>query len=518
MADGADIDIGQLSSEQQESLQQYTDVTGQEIKDALPLLERSQWNVQIAIAKFFDGEGPDLLAEAQAAQNIPPPMLTRYDNLHESLLDADDDRPRRTRPPRTEAAPRVVPQQPVNIRPQGLLSILLTPFSTTWNLTRGLLGVVGRIISFFLAFLPASFRPRYLGTTIRGLGQAHGRTATLPQEAARRFRREFEEAYGTHGLTFFEGGHAQALDTAKRELKFLLMVLISPEHDDTDTFIRNTLLSPEVVNYISDSSNNIILWGGNVADPEAHQVANEYSCLKYPFSCLVCLTPKEGSTRMGIVKRLAGPMTPAAYVAGLQDTVTKYSPDLNGVRAERAAQEHARNLRNEQDSAYERSLARDRERARQKREAEAAAAAAEKRALEEAEKAARQEELRRQWRKWRATTLAPEPEAKDAVRLALNMPASAGGGRIIRRFASTTTLEELYAFVECYDLLQEQYLDEKLSEPESYEHKYGFQIASMLPRETLEPSKIITIGQKMGRGGSLVVEDLIDEDDGQEVE
>lgn len=49
MADGVEFDLGQLSSQQQEALQQYTDVTGQEIKDAVPLLERSQWNVQVRI-------------------------------------------------------------------------------------------------------------------------------------------------------------------------------------------------------------------------------------------------------------------------------------------------------------------------------------------------------------------------------------------------------------------------------------------------------------------------------------
>ncbi len=37
-------------------------------------------------------------------------------------------------------------------------------------------------------------------------------------------------------------------------------------------------------------------------------------CTKYPFSCLVCLTPKEGSTRMGIIKRLVGPMTATACI------------------------------------------------------------------------------------------------------------------------------------------------------------------------------------------------------------
>ena len=125
---------------------------------------------------------------------------------------------------------------------------------------------------------------------------------------------------------------------------------------------------------INDPSNNIVLWGGNVLDSEAYQVAAEYNCTKFPFSCLVCLTPKEGSTRMSIVKRLAGPMSPQTYIAEIQTAINKYAPDLAGVRADRAAQDVARNLRTEQDSAYERSLARDRERARQRKEAEREAA------------------------------------------------------------------------------------------------------------------------------------------------
>lgn len=48
MADGGgEFDIGQLSPSQQEALQQYIQVTNQETKDAVPLLERSQWNVQV---------------------------------------------------------------------------------------------------------------------------------------------------------------------------------------------------------------------------------------------------------------------------------------------------------------------------------------------------------------------------------------------------------------------------------------------------------------------------------------
>lgn len=409
----------------------------------------------------------------------------------------------------------MVPQPPVLYKSPFLVAILFAPFRMGYRIFTGLF----RSIFYFLSFLPQSLRPQFVANSFaKGLKQTNGRRVTLPRETAQRFSRDFEEEYGAHGLPFFEGGHAQALDTAKKELKFLLTVLISPEHDDTESFVRNTLLAPEVVNFINDPANNIIVWGGNVLDSEAYQVAKEYGCLKFPFSCLVCLTPKEGSTRMGIIKRLVGPMTPEAYMAGIQGAITKYAPDLNGVRAERAAQEMARNLRSQQDSAYERSLALDRERARQKREAAAAAAAVEKRALEEAEAAARLEELRQKWRKWRATTIAPEPgsDVKDAIRLALNMPASSDAGRVIRRFASGTTLEELYAFVECYDLVQEGLGENQAEKPEDYEHKYRFRIASVMPRETFEPSKTATIGEKMGRGGSFVVEEITPEDEEDE--
>lgn len=50
MAGADDFDLSSLSASQQEALQQYTVVTSQEIKDAIPLLERSQWNVQVSFA------------------------------------------------------------------------------------------------------------------------------------------------------------------------------------------------------------------------------------------------------------------------------------------------------------------------------------------------------------------------------------------------------------------------------------------------------------------------------------
>jgi hypothetical protein len=45
-----EIDIGQLSEEQQLALGQYTSVTAQDVPAAVALLQRSQWNVQVSYA------------------------------------------------------------------------------------------------------------------------------------------------------------------------------------------------------------------------------------------------------------------------------------------------------------------------------------------------------------------------------------------------------------------------------------------------------------------------------------
>lgn len=523
-AAGPDLDLAQLSPEQQAALDQYTAVTAQDHAEAIPLLQRSQWNVQIAIAKFFDGEGPDPVAEAIAARDHIPAQASRHENLQETFADPPFGT---VRPPRRNVpapAPRIVPQQPSTHRPPLLLAIFLAPFNLAHRAASGAF----RVIVYVLAFLPAAIRPRAITTSItQGFKGTSGRRMLLPRDTAARFKREFEEEYGTSTLTFYEGGFAQALDEAKKELKFLLMILVSPEHDDTESFTRETLLAPDVTAFINDPQNNIVLWGGNVLDSEAYQVATEYNATKFPFTCLVCLTPREGSTRMSIVKRLVGPVAPATYVAELQSAITKYAPDLAGVRAERTAQEVTRSLRNEQDSAYERSLAADRARVRQRKDAEAAAAAAEKRAQEEAEAAERLARQREEWRRWRATTIAPEPDnaanAKDVVRLALKMPEESGAGRIVRKFASSTTVEELYAFVECFEYLERDLEDEKadIHKPSGYEHAYKFKIASLMPRVVYEPQGddgAATLGDKIGRSGNLIVEAFADDEEGVEGE
>jgi hypothetical protein len=45
----SEFDFSQLSEAQQLALQQYTSVTDQDVQSAIPLLQRSQWNVEASL-------------------------------------------------------------------------------------------------------------------------------------------------------------------------------------------------------------------------------------------------------------------------------------------------------------------------------------------------------------------------------------------------------------------------------------------------------------------------------------
>jgi FAS-associated factor 2 len=346
---------------------------------------------------------------------------------------------------------------------------------------------------------------------------ATGRRQLTPRDTAARFIREFEEEYGENNLPFSENGYAQVFDQAKKELKFLLIILVSPEHDETASFIRETLLSQEVVEYIRNPANNIILWAGNVQDSEAYQVATALNCTKFPFAGLIVHTPQVSSTAMGVATRIAGPTPPNQFVSKLRQAQQAHSEPLNRARAQRAEQQATRNIRQQQDSAYERSLAQDRERAKKKKEEAERKAKEEKEALEREQAKERYAQNLEQWRKWRASSLSAEPGAdeKDVVRISVRMPS---GERVIRKFSADAHIEELYAFVECYDVLQAGEADEKVEEPAGFEHEYKFQLVSPMPREAYELAKGGTIKERIGRSGNLIVErtDVEDEEDEEE--
>jgi FAS-associated factor 2 len=516
MADST-VDVAALTSDQQLALQQFTAVTDQEPSAAIPLLRRCEWNVQIAIARFFDGE-PAIDPIAAAAAEQAPQDIRRQ----ETLMNGFTSSPRSStssRRVRIEPAPRVVPQPENQVSTQAplVLAILFAPFSLVFSL----LSKYFRFMGWMFPFIPRTWG-RLTASNINSpasrRGAATGRRPLNPRDTAARFIREFEEEYGPHQLPFFESGYAQAFDLAKKNLQFLLVILISPEHDETTSFIRDTLLSQELVDFIRNPENNIILWTGNVQDSEAYQVSSALNCTKFPFAGLIVHTPQVSSTAMGIATRISGPTPPTQFIAKLRTAMQQHTEPLTRVRAQRQEQQATRNIRQQQDSAYERSLATDRERARKKKEEQERQAREEKEALEREQAAERYAQNLQQWRKWRASSIPaePSPDAKDIVRIAVKLPSEE---RVVRKFAADAHIEELYAFVECYDLLNSNE-EEKIQEPKDFEHEYAFRLVSPMPREVYDVKAGGTIKERIGRSGNLIVErtDVEDDDDGEEDE
>ncbi|KAG9533114.1 UBX-domain-containing protein, partial [Aureobasidium melanogenum] len=504
-------DISQLSQEQQLALQQVTSVTDQDLDTALALLQRCQWNAQIAITRFFDGDADVVDVD------VPPPQDSRRSENLAASLDAAAFA--RTRPTQhgLQQAPRVVPTPESQLTQPApfVLQLLFLPFNLTYSIFSRVFGALG----YLFPVIPRLLHRLFPLQSARPNNS--DRRPLNPRDTASRFIRDFEEEYNVEPNTipFFENGYAQAFDLAKRDLKYLLVILLSPEHDDTAPFVRDTLLSPQIKEFIQNHVSDMIVWAGSVQDSEAYQVANALNVTKFPFTGLIVHTPSVSSTSMSLIARVAGPVSPSEFLAKMQDAMQKRDQELEGARRQRSEQQASRSLREEQNSAYERSLAQDRERARQRKEAEAARQKAESEERERAEAKARKAQNILQWRKWRAQSLPQEPAStvSDVVRISVRMPS---GERVIRKFGADAPLEELYAFVECYDIMQsdELALEKDVSEPNGYSHEYEFQLVSPMPREVYSLEQGGTLKSRVGRSANLMVEKLIEEDDEDEDE
>ncbi|KAM3422842.1 FAS-associated factor 2 [Cercospora zeina] len=508
------IDLSALTESQQLALQQYTSVTDQDLESALPMLQKCQWNAQIAITRFFDGDADTVDPAAEAAR-IPPPAQDA--RRAETLMDGIPARSsRRGRAAGLEPAPRVVPTPESQLTQQMPFpfSVILFPFSIAYTVFQRLFGGIG----YLFPFLPRLFARFWSGRASRPSRDA-SRRPLAPRDTAARFIREFEEEHGVeHGtLPFHEGGYAQAFDIAKRDLKFLLVVLLSPEHDDNALFARDTLLAPEFVEFVKNPNNNLVLWAGTVQDAEAYQVSTALNVSKFPYTALVVHTPSVSSTAMSKIASSAGPITAQELVAKIQTAMQNQNAELDRVRRQRQEQQATRNLRQEQESAYERSLALDREKARKRKEEEAATEKAERERAEAAERKAREARNLARWKTWRAQSIPAEPgaDAKDAVRISVRMPS---GERLMRRFRHDAELEELYAFVECYNELEHP-SEKYAQEPEDgYQHVYKFRLVSPMPREVFEVEGKGTIRDRIGRSGNLIVEKVAEEGEEDETD
>ena len=410
-------------------------------------------------------------------------------------------------------APRVVPQpdSQINRRLPFPIALLLTPLSLLFRL------VAGTIRFFFRIFpiLPRLIWPSAHADSSQGLTRSSDNRDLNPRETSGRFLRQLEERYGPTTIPFFKGSYAQAYDMAKRDLKFLIVVLISSEHDDNDTFIRQTLMAPETTAFIREHSEDLILWGGSVQDSEAYQVSAALKCSKLPCTTIIAQHSSPSTTpSMCVISRVSGSASRTSYVSSIRKVLDQHNSNLNSARTNRATRQATTSLRDEQNTAYERSLVADREKARLKREAEAAEKHAKDENLRQEHEALRRQEDLKRWRQWRSKSIVPEPEqgaAASVCRISIRM---ADGERVLRRFRSDLPVEEVYAYVECYDELRNKQVNDTLDEKAAaLDHEFGFRLVSPMPRTVYENKSGKSIGSIIGRSGNLIVEPMEEDDE-----
>ncbi|KAI8807186.1 thioredoxin-like protein [Cladochytrium replicatum] len=324
-------------------------------------------------------------------------------------------------------------------RQTTLLSIITFPLTLGFR-------VAWTVLTYTISLLPLDIllrRPRPAGTSA-SRRRANASDSTDPRAAAARFLLDFESTYGRIHPHFYQGTYSQALDLAKREIRYFLAILHSEEHDDTEEFCRTVLTDAGLLGYLSEK--NFVVWAGDIRESEAFQVSAVLSATKYPFLALIAL---QGS-RTVVINRIEGLKTAEQIVHILSRDVDRLEPQLALIRMEHERREQARTIRQQQDEAYRASLLADQEKERK---------AAEERERAEKEKAEAERaeserlgklEAKKERRKKLLEDLPAEPDAGESVtRISIRLP---NGDRVVRRFRADDTVQSLYEFVETRNL------------------------------------------------------------------
>ncbi|XP_064597373.1 FAS-associated factor 2-like [Liolophura sinensis] len=397
MADG---EVGDLSADQTEKLLQFQDLTGiEDIQRCREILQRHNWDIEVAVQDTFN--------EREGAPSVFTPPQRQDPRLPPMNLQPSDQ--------------RVFTIQ--GRRPEGFFQwsyfLLLLPF-------RFLYSTIADIFRF--AYRLVRPDPR--------------RIVTDPVGDVVSFIHVFEEQFGTAHPTFYQGTYSQALNDAKRELRFLCVYLHGDDHQDTPTFCRETLGSTEVIDFINST---MLFWACNVNSPEGYRVSQALKEYTYPFIALIVLR----DNKMTVVLRIEGPISGPDLIGRLTRVMEDNEPSLVAARADRDERTFNQTLRQQQDEAYRESLRADQEKERKKRE--------EKEEKERVAQLARNEELenqrlleeRERQKEDLKTGIPAEPPSDDpeAIRILLKLPS---GTRLERRFRKSQSLKYLYYFVFCH--------------------------------------------------------------------
>ncbi|CAH0564151.1 unnamed protein product [Brassicogethes aeneus] len=386
-----------LTTEQTEKVLQFQDLTGiEDMTVCRDVLQRHQWNLEVAVQEQLNiREGRP---SVYATETRPPAVVS--DHL---------------------AVQHVYYAPPTDGSAGGVGGLVRAVVGLLWNMCYS---TIMTLLQITRRMLGLEYRPR-----------------TDPVEEVMDFIRTYEDRYTSVHPVFYRGTFSQALNDAKRELRFLLVYLHDDASRDTEQFCRNSLAHADVVDYVNA---NFLFWACGADSEEGRRTLNAVKSSGATFPLLSVLVLKEG--RMTIVGRQEGFCEASLTVQRLANVVAEFDVCLAQARADRVEQSINRSLRAHQDEAFQESLRADQEKER-KREELRRREEDERRRAEEEEQAEHQRRLSIRKEKIESITRVPdEPDSTnpDAVHVVFKLPC---GSRLDRRFLKSHSLEHVFYFV-----------------------------------------------------------------------
>lgn len=396
-----------ITSDQTEKLLQFQDLTRIDDFDRCrELLQTHNWNIEAAVqSRFRESDEDD------------------EESIHRNHV---------------EARMPVVNLHPVD---QRVFTFVRRPV--------GIMGWGYWVISFPFQFIYSKFLS-LLRFAYRLLRPDPRTILTDPLGDVTNFIQNFEGSFGRNHPNFFRGTYSQALNEAKTDLKFLLVYLHGPDHQDTPSFCREVLCSSEVTQFVNG---RMLFWACCTNSPEGYRVSQALRENTYPFLAIIVLR----QNRMSVVARIEGSLCRSDLVSKLTEIMDENQSSLIHEQMEREERHFNQSLRQQQDEAYLESLRADQEKEKQRRLEQERREMEERLAQEreEEEKRLAQEQLQlkaeelerlRLRKEQLRDSLPAEPASDDpdTIRILLKLP---NGVRLERRFRKTDSIKYLHDYV-----------------------------------------------------------------------
>lgn len=312
-------DGSELTDIQTELMLHFQDFTGvTDITISRDVLMRHNWDLEIAIQEQLNiNEGrPTMFA---ASTNESRALTVINDQYMQTVFTSS-----------TSSSNPTSSSNAGDVVPAAAASPALPAFGG------GFTGIIGYLVNYLFSWCYNTMST--LASALFGIfAPDERRIVTDPLGDVQLSIQRYNEKYGSAHPVFYQGTYAQALNDAKRELKFLAVYLHSEAGErrpanggggEVAQFCRNALADPTVIEYVQ---RHMLFWGCDVATPEGFRVAHSVAARAYPLIVIVGLR----ANRMVVMGRLEGGCAANVLLDRLKQVVAENDVWLSQARAER---------------------------------------------------------------------------------------------------------------------------------------------------------------------------------------